>query len=521
MDAEAPIEDITQETTFRGCRPMLNIVLTPNSYPPLTTNGRVIELDGFTISKLYNSDDPDIVCLRELGNTFLSVMSLKPSLAREADGTSNSTPQIPCDALDCSTEDDHYVQYFQNVVARNLIPHDVSDEVDGIEGPVNDIISLSKTWIALRHAIRAVSTLYLAVDGRPDLLAESFNHYSKAIRACIGESNDSSPTSPLAVSLYLHFILLLFDMCCASQEFLPEKQVWTAHIDQLARLAYQIDTIKDSQASLLWYALQLDLNSCLAGDSRAGSLVKAYQSSEWQSPFSYKLPCSATKSVDGTYDGTAYDHCRSIENLIRAKLAELSQLASEIRAEVERDPTSITEVQQQIFEFRNQLRQCWQHKIWRFFTVGLERVKPSLIPKLKTIYGRSCIQYSTAMLYLSTSMYVGQYCHTFASQHADITRHSKRILVLASEMVETGDAWSSLLGLPVFLAGIVSRESRDRDACRTLCHAVKAMCPIFDISKIEKVLDKGHRKHTCQSAYGICLGGMDWVSLCRSCGMAN
>lgn len=153
MDAEAPIEDITQETTFRGCRPMLNIVLTPNSYPPLTTNGRVIELDGFTISKLYNSDDPDIVCLRELGNTFLSVMSLKPSLAREADGTSNSTPQIPCDALDCSTEDDHYVQYFQNVVARNLIPHDVSDEVDGIEGPVNDIISLSKTWIAVRIMI--------------------------------------------------------------------------------------------------------------------------------------------------------------------------------------------------------------------------------------------------------------------------------------------------------------------------------------------------------------------------------
>lgn len=81
------------------------------------------------------------------------------------------------------------------------------------------MVILSLIVLKLRHAIRAVSTLYLAVDGRPDLLAESFNHYSKAIRACIGESNDSFPISPLAVSLYLHFSLLLCDMCCASQEF--------------------------------------------------------------------------------------------------------------------------------------------------------------------------------------------------------------------------------------------------------------------------------------------------------------
>lgn len=68
-----------------------------------------------------------------------------------------------------------------------------------------------------------------------------------------------------------------------SQNFLQEEQVWTAHIDQLARLAHQRDLIDDFQASLLWYVLRLGLDLCLAGDSGAGLFVGAYKANELQS----------------------------------------------------------------------------------------------------------------------------------------------------------------------------------------------------------------------------------------------
>ncbi|KAG9571531.1 hypothetical protein KCU71_g186, partial [Aureobasidium melanogenum] len=371
-------EDTPGEDVSRGFSRAFNIILTPDSYPSLMT----LEKDARTDSeskqqlgfKMCTSDDPDIVFLHELGDENLSFTTPKPSAGRKSDRTSNLGPQPLCNTPSRSTQDDdHYVHHFQDVVAKKLIPHDTSAQIDGTRCPGHVIVSLSQTWEPLHHAICAISTLILALDGRQNLLAESFRRYSWAIKAVIKKGDDSSTTVPTGASLYLHFVLLLFDICCASRDFLQEKQVWTAHIDQLARLAYQADPVDDVQASLLWYALQLDMNSCLAGDVEAGSLVRAYKANECQSPFRYRLRCPSAKSANKTYDGTAYNHILGIENLIYTRLAELSQLAAETRARVELDPASIIDVQQQIIQFRNHLQQCWQQRLWKFLSVGLER----------------------------------------------------------------------------------------------------------------------------------------------------
>lgn len=133
-------------------------------------------------------------------------------------------------------------------------------------------------------------------------------------------------------------------------------------------------------------------------------------------------------------------------------------------------------------------------------SVALDRVDPSLAVKTKTIFTASCLQYSTAMLYLDTSMYPDQRSHTLAFQHTDIARHSKQILALASEMMEGGNTGYHIT-MPILLAGLVSRDSKDRETCRAYLHAMKRAGPDLNVTRTEKLLEEmfAEQPKTCQS----------------------
>jgi len=157
-------------------------------------------------------------------------------------------------------------------------------EMSGIKASEDAIISSSRCVLSvghianrvlttkkLRHAVCALNMLTMALDNRPQFFMGSFQYYDRAISACIFCNRVSASSL-----LYLHFILLLYDTCCASRTLTHEKPIWAQHYDRLAQLAYNDCTIDQAQAQVLWLTLHLDVQSCLAGNLESGSFVRAY-----------------------------------------------------------------------------------------------------------------------------------------------------------------------------------------------------------------------------------------------------
>lgn len=372
----------------------------------------------------------------------------------------------------------------------------------------------------LRHAVCALSILLLGLEGRSDLLTKSFKHYHIAINACIDNGNNPSESLPPENLLYLHFILLFFDVYCATQSFVPERQVWAMHLDQLARLAYREGPVNEVQAQLLWCALQLDLSSLLAGDADAGPLVRAYRMNETILPFRYRRRSTPAKTDDNVQDAAAYNFCLDTEHIMCHKLADLGELATEIRARVELGFANMSDIQKRVLLFRDQLQVTWQRRVSIFLSLELDKVEPWLAARIKAMFTTCCIQYSTAMLHLDTSMYPGQLRHNHNFQRIDIARHSKQILTLASEMIENDDiAGQSHLVLSIFLAAMVSRDSQDKIISQDLFRALNQAFPHANVSKTQKLLEV-IQEHVPADQLGE--GGyMDWIALSRRYGIRN
>lgn len=160
--------------------------------------------------------------------------------------------------------------------------------------------------------------------------------------------------------LYLHFILLLYDICCATQNCGPDGQMWSQHFQQLGRLAYSHDMaqINELQAYLLWYTLYLDAQSCLSGNPESGSFVRAYQMQGSNLPTWRQGHNSPQKSPDAAGLTTIF----ALSRFMCSQFAELSQLALRMREDVELGRGSVAEHQHSVTRFRNHLTSSWALK---------------------------------------------------------------------------------------------------------------------------------------------------------------
>lgn len=161
--------------------------------------------------------------------------------------------------------------------------------------------------------------------------------------------------------IYLHFILLLYDICCATQNCSPDGIMWSQHFQQLARLAYSrdISEVNELQAYVLWYTLFLDAQSCLTGNSESGYFVRAYLMNGSTLP-TWRRPESVIKHSNHEIAGlTAV--CE-LSKYMCGRFAELSQLALQMREDVEAGRGSIAEHQETVVTFRNELYSSWSMK---------------------------------------------------------------------------------------------------------------------------------------------------------------
>lgn len=151
IPAHSSPERTPRPETSRSPRRMFNVILTPDSYSPLASRERIVtsayngsEDNSAPIVSL--SYDPDIVCLQDLGDDSVYLTSPNSSLTSRSDSTPSPTPQSPQSDVNCNISDEQYhLHRFQNVVAKRLIPVNISAQACGPGALGEVIVSLSKT----------------------------------------------------------------------------------------------------------------------------------------------------------------------------------------------------------------------------------------------------------------------------------------------------------------------------------------------------------------------------------------
>ncbi|CAD0084071.1 unnamed protein product, partial [Aureobasidium vineae] len=308
-----------------------NVILTPESFGRLPEYGGLIRRyrSGSGSSRYGFLEDPNLIVLSEFEDTpyFMALPERKSSFASYTTQASY-TPSVQRDLTNNGTADvDEVMAHYKEFISKRMMP-------------------LGSRFRLIEH-------------GQEDLIvSESRSFPPQAISACIS-STDMSQGS----FIYLHFILLLYDICCATQNCSPDGVMWSQHFQQLARLAYSRDNseVTELQAYILWYTLFLDAQSCLTGNSESGAFVRTYLMHGASLP-TWRKPESSTQQPNLEIAGLSA--VSGLSKLMCTRFAELSQLALRMREDVEAGRGSIAEHQDAVATFRNELCLSWNSRSW-------------------------------------------------------------------------------------------------------------------------------------------------------------
>ncbi|THW32600.1 hypothetical protein D6D22_09533 [Aureobasidium pullulans] len=366
----------------------------------------------------------------------------------------------------------------------------------------------------LYHAICAVSILDLALKGQRELLPRAFQHYHQAIVTCI--SSDVKPTGSL---IYLHYILFVFDICSPSWGSVPDGQMWAQHLQRLSYLAYSKGDVNELQANLLSCMLYIDAQSCLAGNGEFGMFVREFQIQKSTLPACYDLKNHLQHKYTGTDEAEFATACFALSDFMRTRLADLSQLASQIRRHVDVGHVDIEVHQQRISSFTDELRTSWSLKRpVRLSESPNETVTRLLLPA-KNAFEFASLQYSVAMIYLHTSMYRNQRVHVLVAQRREILFHCRLVLDKASAIIESEAPQPNHVVFPVFLAGVLSSNDHDRNRAIGLIRILESTAIGDGASRSRQLLEAICAEQRTLVQKGGNAAELDWISYAKARGL--
>ena len=208
-----------------------------------------------------------------------SIERIPSSSSRDSDEisiSSTSIDSIPMDLMTYGTTSRDIAKLlsrFDAVICQKIMPMAVRLGMN-VEDKQNVLLSYSKDFVPLHHAICAITLLDSGMEDRPERIAGSFKHYDQAITAC----RSIPPSADPHAVFFLHFILLTYDIACASQRWSRDCNYWALHLPKLASLAHVNTgtTVSRLKAYLSWYILLLDAQAGLAGNSEAGHYTRTF-----------------------------------------------------------------------------------------------------------------------------------------------------------------------------------------------------------------------------------------------------
>ncbi|KAI5268205.1 hypothetical protein E4T47_07806 [Aureobasidium subglaciale] len=493
-----------------------NVILTPDSFCQLPEYGGLIRRyrSGSGSSRYGFSEDPNLIVLSEFEDTpyFMALPERKPSIISMNDQRFD-TPSMTRDFTNYgSTDVDEVMMHYKNFISKRMMPLGSRFKLSDC-GHEDVIVQESRSFPPLYHAICAITLLSLALKGQRHLLAGAFQHYHQAISACMS-STYMSPGS----LIYLHFILLLYDICCATQNCSPDGVMWSQHFQQLARLAYSRDNteVTELQAYILWYTLFLDAQSCLAGNPKSGSFVRAYLMHGSDLP-TWRKPEELTLQPNLEIAGLSA--VSDLGKYMCTRFAEISQLALEMREDVSSGRGSIAEHQERVMRFRNELHSSWNTRYPAFLPRDSPEAGTRLPALARTVFDFASLQYSTAMVYLHTSMYRGQRVYNSPAQRKEVATHCRHILAMASLVIAEKGIEQHHIVFSVFLAGVNTCNDHDKNRAIGIIRAMEGTGISCNVTKSRELLETLCAEQRERVQFGGNTTEIDWVSYAREHGI--
>ncbi|GAB7355231.1 hypothetical protein MBLNU459_g5782t2 [Dothideomycetes sp. NU459] len=294
-------------------------------------------------------DDPNIVVLTKFEDVSMSLPNIQafspnrrtslPENMHRLEITisprGSSLPSSRGDFGGNSARDERLMVHYKGFIAKRIMPLGKHFHLDTGAGREDPIVAEARNFPPLHHAICAISLLSLALKGQQQLLAESFQHYHQAIATSILSPSDLHSDR----LLYLHFLLLVYDVCFGIQNLDGPNDgvnvnMWIQHIQHLLQIALhrQGHSTGDLQSYILWYVLSLDMNSSLVG-SGSGGFVAAYLNNEINMADWRYIPVSKPgEQMHPNEDPSVYRAIYDFSSQVCKQCARISQLAISIRS---------------------------------------------------------------------------------------------------------------------------------------------------------------------------------------------
>ncbi|KAI4770242.1 hypothetical protein E4T52_14733 [Aureobasidium sp. EXF-3400] len=252
-------------------------------------------------------------------------------------------------------------------------------------------------------------------------------------------------------------------------------------------------------AYLLWYTLFLDAQASLAGKPEAGSFVWAYRMQGSALPTWPSLQ-SLRQLIDSGAAGLTAVF--GISKYVCTRLVELSQLALRVRADVELNHDTVVEQQLCLTSFRNELHSSWNLKFPAFLPRDSTEASVTLPLLARTIFDFASPQYSTAMVYLHTSMYSDQQMHTSSLQRREFAFHCRYILEMAAHVVTARNTEQHHIAFFVFLAGVASRNDHDKSRALGIMRTMEGTGISHNATESRKLLEAVFSEQRCRVELG-------------------
>jgi hypothetical protein len=424
--------------------------------------------------------------------------------------------RIPLDLMNYGTrarDNAIHPLLFDRIVCRKIMPMAVRFKLN-IEDNQNVLVSSAKQFLPLRHAICAITLLNSGMKDRPELIAGSFQHYDQAITAC---RSMPPSTDPEAV-FFLHFVLLMYDIACASQRWPEDRSSWALHLRKLASLAHEPaeSAVGRLKAYLSWYVLVLDAQAGLAGNPEAGHYTRAFLENGRSLPV-WPISRSQQKILATPEAMDTFMQTHKLSLTTFEMFAEQSQASLSFRSTFRERHVELQERLDFIQNLSHRHAEKWQANC----PAHLENLDDkSDLGIIRGTYNFARLQYSVLQLYLHTSMYPYQRLDgdMFA---AEDTEHCTYIIETVRQSFVFNDKENHHLAPALFLAGAATKIPAEKAAALIMLQEMEHAGLSGAVARVRHVLELVVREQAKREISGGSADEVDWIELSKEHGLKN
>lgn len=513
-----------------------NVVLTPNSFARLpeyaakSKKSRNNSSNSWHESNLRNDDDrddPDIIILSEFENTpYVKLTPANSDHPLFMDSSKANVlfqvsyiPEIQRDFTNYGTrgeENTKHLTLYKNSILKRILPLGTKFNLNLGAGNEDVVIAMAKNFPPLFHAVCSVVMLTLALQGQSDLLTGAFRHYDQAISACLEYTDIDSDEF-----FYLHFLLLLYDICCATQNWPQDRQMWAQHLHHLSRIVHKRrpgDVVSRLKAYVSWYILFLDAQSCLGGNEEAGSYVRAYLDNGSSIP-RWPLSPSAPRKTIVVNEDSEFMAVHGLVLRLFTISAELSQLAQGMRQTSRQPDVAISDLEDQVDIFYNKMRNEWLTRCPNMMRPDTHSAMPKNLPLIaRSTFEFAQLQYSVSAIYLHTSMYPGQRLVSARNREED-AYHCSSILSMASKAIANKDTSNHHMVPAIFIAGFATQSQHEKVLAMELLQAMEGTGISRSVSRSLELLRLVVNEQMARQAAGGLAEEVDWIDIAQQRGI--